>query len=928
MTSHSPLGHSKQSNQQISSQSQAKQQTHRQYQRSYSEDLKSSRILETGETTCCPTDAPTIAQALWRPLWPPGWRPRGSLSSSSNKCNTNTNSSTNSNSNSSSNSNNNNYNKRTTSIFSNNNKSDYHNITSNTGNTLKNIFKRPLIVMSEHREDHRSGSSGVSVADVSKSGTSNEEEISRQRTSTDSGIISGKGGGGATKEGINRSLSSVNENCCVSVNTASNLSCVSESCFNCTQQSKSSKQQQTSSQTSSPSTTSTTAPNNRLITLSSGRLRLGPTSNDVTSSVEEYESMEAWLDEHPKFLCDYVIRKAPRSTIDAWILAHSIPHSGSSCGTATNSSASAPASGAATPVRKISAHEFEKGSLFLPPMVSTTEEGIPTFLQPPTRDDYHPSSHYSPHSPHQQQSFLNSNLSTSDYSYLSSSSLGPSLTLRQPLTSLSSPTSSSISSSSVCAATAETAALLQATSSTAATPLTSSSSPLTDISFPSSSVQRTRSQFDGLDEKQLIFELVKDICNDLDVVSLNLKILKNVSLLTNADRCSLFLVKGEPGDPNRHFVPTLFDVSSKQPSTSSTATTTDTTIKLESIKVPWGQGIVGYVAESGESVIIDDCYKDSRFSDLVDQMTGFKTRNMLCSPIFDNFGQVMGVAQVINKLPRNRFFTLDDQRIFNQYLQFCGIGLRNAQLFERSQLENKRNQVLLDLARMVFEEQSTIEQIVYRIIVHLQSLLGCERCQVLLVSESDSQDLFNDQTDNGDIEISPIWSQYECDQHESRDGPVIGDSNSRTFSRVFDLSMDDLKESESSNVSNIEGPDSNNNKANEGKEVDPVSTTANSHSSNFAAQPFENRFPINIGITGYVAATGETLNIPNAYQDARFDTSVDAFDPRGFVHKSILCMPIRNANRRIIGVSQLVNKLNGQPFNKNDENLFESCSKV
>lgn len=88
--------------------------------------------------------------------------------------------------------------------------------------------------------------------------------------------------------------------------------------------------------------------------------------------------------------------------------------------------------------------------------------------------------------------------------------------------------------------------------------------------------------------------------------------------------------------------------------------------------------------------------------------------------------------------------------------------------------------------------------------------------------------------------------------------------------------------------------------------------------------PFEGRFPVNIGVTCYVATTGETLNITDAYSDSRFDPVVDEAQPHGFRHKSILCMPIRNASSRIIGVAQLVNKLNGQPFNKNDENLFEA----
>jgi len=75
-------------------------------------------------------------------------------------------------------------------------------------------------------------------------------------------------------------------------------------------------------------------------------------------------------------------------------------------------------------------------------------------------------------------------------------------------------------------------------------------------------------------------------------------------------------------------------------------------------------------------------------------------------------------------------FTKQDEEIFSSYLQFCGIGLRNAHLYEKSQLEIKRNQVLLDLARMIFEEQSTIEHVVFRILTHTQSLIQCQRVQV------------------------------------------------------------------------------------------------------------------------------------------------------------------------------------------------------
>ncbi|GIY30927.1 dual 3',5'-cyclic-AMP and -GMP phosphodiesterase 11 [Caerostris extrusa] len=73
-------------------------------------------------------------------------------------------------------------------------------------------------------------------------------------------------------------------------------------------------------------------------------------------------------------------------------------------------------------------------------------------------------------------------------------------------------------------------------------------------------------------------------------------------------------------------------------------------------------------------------------------------------------------------------------------LQICDIGIRNTELHESSELENKRNQVLLDLARMVFEKQSTIGQIVHRIMIYMQSFIQVERCQVLLLDENTKVD--------------------------------------------------------------------------------------------------------------------------------------------------------------------------------------------
>lgn len=81
----------------------------------------------------------------------------------------------------------------------------------------------------------------------------------------------------------------------------------------------------------------------------------------------------------------------------------------------------------------------------------------------------------------------------------------------------------------------------------------------------------------------------------------------------------------------------------------------------------------------------------------------------------------------------------------------------------------------------------------------------------------------------------------------------------------------------------------------------------------------EIRFPADKGLAGYVVKTGESLNITDAYNDPRFNPEVDS--KTGYKTKTILCMPIMNNNREIIGAFQVINKIDGV-FTKNDEDLL------
>lgn len=76
------------------------------------------------------------------------------------------------------------------------------------------------------------------------------------------------------------------------------------------------------------------------------------------------------------------------------------------------------------------------------------------------------------------------------------------------------------------------------------------------------------------------------------------------------------------------------------------------------------------------------------------------------------------------------------------------------------------------------------------------------------------------------------------------------------------------------------------------------------------------KFPNHLGIAGTVFTSGESVNIPHAYADLRFNP---AFDKQtGFFTRSILCMPVFNKEGKAIGVSQVLNKRGGS-FNAEDE---------
>lgn len=111
-----------------------------------------------------------------------------------------------------------------------------------------------------------------------------------------------------------------------------------------------------------------------------------------------------------------------------------------------------------------------------------------------------------------------------------------------------------------------------------------------------------------------------------------------------------------------------------------------------------GVGVAGYVAETGESLLINDVASDPRFDSSTDKRTGFLTRNMLCVPLRNPEGELMGALQAINR--RSVEFSDADLSYLESFAALAAIAVEREQLAQ----EAFRAQLLaheLELARRI-----------------------------------------------------------------------------------------------------------------------------------------------------------------------------------------------------------------------------------
>ena len=97
---------------------------------------------------------------------------------------------------------------------------------------------------------------------------------------------------------------------------------------------------------------------------------------------------------------------------------------------------------------------------------------------------------------------------------------------------------------------------------------------------------------------------------------------------------------------------------------------------LVEIRLPIGTGVSGTVAQTGETINLKDASKDDRFYAGYDKRSGFRTKTMLCMPMKNRHGKIIGVFQIINK--QKGRFDKEDELFLKAFSEHAALAVENA----------------------------------------------------------------------------------------------------------------------------------------------------------------------------------------------------------------------------------------------------------
>lgn len=167
--------------------------------------------------------------------------------------------------------------------------------------------------------------------------------------------------------------------------------------------------------------------------------------------------------------------------------------------------------------------------------------------------------------------------------------------------------------------------------------------------------------------------VVSDVSSEINLGPLLQMIMGAITKMLNADRSTLFL---------------------NDEKTNELYTQIGQGLGAINLRLPNHLGIAGAVFTSGKTINIPYAYADLRFNPSFDKQTGYFTRSVLCCPVLNKDGKVIGVTQVLNK--KGGPFNKDDEQRLTAFTSQISIGLENAQLFADVQQMKNYNESMLE----------------------------------------------------------------------------------------------------------------------------------------------------------------------------------------------------------------------------------------
>jgi len=135
-----------------------------------------------------------------------------------------------------------------------------------------------------------------------------------------------------------------------------------------------------------------------------------------------------------------------------------------------------------------------------------------------------------------------------------------------------------------------------------------------------------------------------------------------------------------------------------------------TGIKKNEIRIKKDSGLAGWVFQNKKKLMINDTYQDSRFNLEVDRRTGFRTKNILCVPVFNRDGTCLGTLEVLNRREGN--FENEDAEFLESISDYVAIAVENSRLYEDIKTYTERLERAIVLAEKLERVKTLLRKFV------------------------------------------------------------------------------------------------------------------------------------------------------------------------------------------------------------------------